>query len=207
MSSSGTPSDEGAADTPTPGADGDGALDPRRGSRVALAAVAAVLATLLVVAGIIGLLSKDTGTARPPRNALVGTTIPGFGLPGLPTGDVQAPWVSHKPGVLLFFADWCSPCHKEVPRLAKIIGPDGYKGVAVLGVDGDLAVGPGASFVKAAGVRFPVGHVGTMDVSNGLFHLTDFPATAFVDAKGKVTDVVYGALTDAQLQKGIATLR
>jgi thiol-disulfide isomerase/thioredoxin len=172
-----------------------------------IAAVAAVLATLLVIAGIIGLLSGSSSTQGPPKNALVGTRIPGFGLPGLPAGEVQAPWVAHRPGVLLFFADWCAPCHEEVPRLAKIIGPAGYRGVAVLGVDGDLSLAPGAKFVRASGVRFPVGHDATLSVSNGLFHLTDFPATAFVNARGKLTDLVYGALTNAQLRTGVASLR
>ena len=76
----------------------------RRGSlRIILSVVGALLATLLILTGVISLLRGSPGQ---PRSSLVGTKVSAFTiLPGVSGGAIRAPWLRHHPAVLLFFAD------------------------------------------------------------------------------------------------------
>jgi len=172
-------------------------------------AVVGVLAALLVIAGIVGLLtgSESKGATSAPRNALVGSRVSGFQLPGLSGGSVSAPWSTGHPAVVVFFASWCGPCHAELRELGPKIATSGYDGVAVVGVDGDFSSSSGIAFVRSSDVRFPVGHDSLLSVSNALFKLPGYPATVFVKGNGVVSDVVLGALSTSQLERDTARLR
>jgi thioredoxin-like negative regulator of GroEL len=62
------------------------------------------------------------------------------------------------------------------------------------------------AFVKKSGVAFPVAFDPNLTVA-ALFNLQAIPDTAFVNAKGVVTQIYSGAIPKSQLEKGIATLR
>lgn len=174
------------------------------GTRVALSIGAAVLATLLILAGVISLLSQ--GSAGTDRNKLVGSKIAAFTiLPGVNGAAVRAPWLSHHPAVLVFFANWCAPCHAELPVLAKSLG-DGRIGQAiVVGIDGDHSPSVASSFVASSGARFAVAQDANLAVANTL--VPAFPAAVFVTSSGTVAAVHYGTISPAQLRAGAATLR
>src|ERR1019366_10456731 len=120
----------------------------RRGSlRIILSVVGALLATLLILTGVISLLRGSPGQ---PRSSLVGTKVSAFTiLPGVSGGAIRAPWLRHHPAVLLFFADWCTPCHAELPALAKSLGTGLIGRTVVIGIDGDHSPSVALSFVTS----------------------------------------------------------
>jgi thiol-disulfide isomerase/thioredoxin len=176
----------------------------RAGSvRIVLSVVGALLATLLVLTGVISLLRGGPGQ---PRSSLVGTKVSAFTiLPGVRGGAVRAPWLSHHPAVLLFFADWCAPCHAELPALAKSLGAGRIGRTVVIGIDGDHSPSVALSFVTSSGARFAVAQDANLAIASTL--VPAFPAAVFVTSRGTVAAEHFGVISIAQLRAGAAGLR
>jgi thiol-disulfide isomerase/thioredoxin len=176
------------------------------GVRIALSVVGALLSVLLILTGVISLLNERSAGTGPPRSSLVGTKVSAFSiLPGVNGGAVRAPWLSHHPAVLLFFADWCAPCHAELPTLSRFLGKGRIGTTVVVGIDGDHSPSVALSFVTSSGARFPVAQDANQAVATTL--VVAFPAAVFVTSNGSVAAVHYGVISVAQLQAGAARLR
>jgi thiol-disulfide isomerase/thioredoxin len=193
MSSSGTTED--AAPAPRP------RLSRRAKAWVAAGAVGAAAAIAVTSA----LTGGSTGS-NPPRSSLVGQHVGNFSLPGLSGGVDIDPWATGHPSVIIFFASWCTPCQREMPRLAAYVGAHVRAPVEVLGVDALDSSGAARAFVAKNHVRFPVASDPDGSVTNGVFGFATLPETVFVSARGVVTDVKFGAISDARLAQGVATL-
>jgi thiol-disulfide isomerase/thioredoxin len=173
------------------------------GIRVALGVLGVVLTTVLVLTGVLSLLG---GAAGQPRNRLIGTKISAFAvLPGVNRGAVRAPWLSHHPAVLLFFADWCVPCHAELPMLARSLGLGRIGRTVVVGIDGDHSPSVALAFVTSSGVRFAVAQDADQSVASTL--VPAFPAAVFVTSTGIIAAVHYGVISAAELRATSARLR
>ena len=149
------------------------------------------------------------GTGRggsPSVVAGVGSVAPNFSLPRLGGGalvDLDALGADrHRPVLLNFFASWCGPCIVETPLLAATATAQQAKGSPVQFVGVDVADEPSAalSFVRRAGIAYPVGADRTLHVSSALYGLIGQPDTFFIDASGHIIGRHLGALTAAQLQ-------
>jgi thiol-disulfide isomerase/thioredoxin len=141
-----------------------------------------------------------------PTNALVGKHVSSFSLEGLKGGTIVAPWKSGHAAVLIFFASWCGPCQGEMPKVAAYLRHHNEGSIRVIGMDSKDTRGGGTKFVKRSGVTFPVAFDPNLTVAD-LFNLEAIPDTAFVNAKGIVTQIYMGAIPKSQLAKGIAALR
>ena len=161
--------------------------------------------TLIVVVSIFTGGHVTNGTAEPP-NQLVGKHVGSFSLAGLKGGTIVAPWKSGHAAVLIFFASWCGPCQAEMPKVAAYLRHHNEGSIRVIGVDSHDTRGPAMTFDKKSGVAFPVAYDPNLTVAS-LFNLQAIPDTAFVNAKGVVTQIYIGAIPKSQLVKGIATLR
>jgi thiol-disulfide isomerase/thioredoxin len=165
----------------------------------------AVLAVLLIVAGVLALVGGTSPRAA-PKNHLVGKVIPGFSLPSASgSGNVVSPWTNGRPAVVLFFAKWCTICHHEVPTLARAVGRGAVGPVRIIGVDADSELGTAKSFVEASHVHFPVG-VDPLEELAAELVPQGLPAAVFVRADGRVAEVQYGALSVFQLSAGLSKL-
>ena len=142
-----------------------------------------------------------------PTSALVGKSVATFSLSGLKSGTVEAPWKSHYAAVLIFFASWCGPCKSEMPKVASYLRHHNEGSIRVIGIDAGDSRGPAKSFVEKSGVTFPIGFDPNSTVTNDIFNFATVPETAFVSAKGIVTQVYFGAIPKSVLVKGIAALR
>jgi cytochrome c biogenesis protein CcmG/thiol:disulfide interchange protein DsbE len=101
-----------------------------------------------------------------------------------------------------FFASWCEPCKKETPLLARFYRAEQGK-VAIVGLDENDVLGHATSFTRADGVSYPVGF-DPHAVAASAYGVNALPQTFFLDARHRIVDRVFGAVTQAALRKGIA---
>jgi thiol-disulfide isomerase/thioredoxin len=142
-----------------------------------------------------------------PTSALVGTRVATFSLSGLNGGTERAPWASGHPSALIFFASWCSPCRGEIPKVAKYLSSHHDGNVVVMGIDAGDENSAAKAFTKKDHVKFPVAFDPHDDVTAGIFKFGQLPETVFLNAKGVVEYVRFGAISTAELAQRIATLK
>jgi thiol-disulfide isomerase/thioredoxin len=166
----------------------------------AVAIIAIVIVSILTGGAV-------TGSGDEPTSNLVGTSVASFSLGGLQSGTVQAPWKSHHAAVLIFFGSYCPPCQGEMPKVAKYLRHHNEGSIRVIGIDANDERGAAKTFVKKSGVTFPIAFDPNDTVTTGIFRFATVPETAFVSAKGIVTQIYFGAIPKDVLVKGIAALR
>jgi len=141
------------------------------------------------------------------RNVLVGEQMKGFSLPGLDGGVETAPWTSGHKSVLIFFASWCGPCKAEMPKVAAYLRAHDPTPVRVMGVDVNDPRGAGRAFVKKDGFTYPVAYDLNFAVTSGVFGFGGIPETVFLNARGVVVQVYFGAIPEKKLAQGLAGLQ
>ena len=106
-----------------------------------------------------------------------------------------------KPVVLNFWAHWCGPCQMEMPEFNAAYERLGGE-VTFLMVHEGAAVDDGKAKVQDGGYTFPV----VFDVdgyAGGIYGVTAYPTTFFIDADGNLQAYYMGAMDAALLQQGI----
>jgi thiol-disulfide isomerase/thioredoxin len=166
--------------------------------KVLSAIIAVCVAGSLIAIGVVG--SASGQAARPAPVA-----APAFSLPLL--GDESGQQVAlskyqGKPLIVNFFASWCDPCKTETPLLAKFYRAEKGK-VALVGLDENDTVGNATSFTRADGVSYPVGWDPHFTVASA-FGVNALPQTFFLNARHQIVDRIFGAVTLASLNRGIA---
>jgi cytochrome c biogenesis protein CcmG, thiol:disulfide interchange protein DsbE len=157
---------------------------------VALAAVASLIAIALVASG-------PSGSAPDPA-------APAFSLPVLGQSGQQISLGDYagKPLIVNFFASWCEPCQKETPLLAKFYRAE-HGRVAIVGLDENDTQANATSFTHKEGVGYPVGFDPEVTAASA-YGVAGLPQTFFLDARHRIVDRVFGAVTQADLNHGIA---
>ncbi len=166
--------------------------------KVLSAVIAVCVAGSLIAIGVIG-----STSGQPARPAVV--AAPAFSLPLLGDDSGQQITLSKyrgRPLIVNFFASWCVPCKTETPLLAKFYRTQKGK-VALVGLDENDAVGNATTFTQKERVGYPVGFdpAGTAATAYGVNAL---PQTFFLNARHEIVDRVFGQVTLASLNKGIA---
>jgi thiol-disulfide isomerase/thioredoxin len=175
----------------------------RRAIRVGVG-VGLVVAVVSVVSVLTG--GKVTGGKSGPTSALVGHHLEKFTLAGLNGGVVEAPWAANRASVIVFFASYCGPCQNEMPKIAKYIRTHNPRPVEVVAVDAVDVRSSAQSMIKKDDVTFPVAFDPQGVVTSGIFGFVNVPESVFVNARGVVTGVHYGAIPKKQLATAIASL-
>ena len=151
----------------------------------------------------IGLSSSQPGQpGEPGQPAPVAAAA--FSLPALGQAGQQVALSGYRgqPLIVNFFASWCEPCQRETPLLAAFYRTEKGK-VAVVGLDENDVMANATTFTSHEAVSYPVGWDpgGAAATAYGVNAL---PQTFFLNAKHQVVDRVFGAVTLADLHKGIA---
>jgi peroxiredoxin len=141
-----------------------------------------------------------------PTSQLVGHRVANFTLPGLYGGEIKAPWKSDRASVIVFFASSCWPCQGEMPKIANYIRSNNPHPVEVLGMDAYDLTSSAQAMIKKDDVTFPVAVDKTGAVTSGIFGFNAVPESVFINAKGVVTNVYFGAIPKQQLADGIRLL-
>jgi thiol-disulfide isomerase/thioredoxin len=175
---------------------------------------AIVIATSVVlVIALVGIVSALTGGKVTPgqknsltSSKLVGHHIHDFSLDGLNGGVITSPWSSGHSSVLVFFASYCGPCKGEMPKIAKYIRTHNLSPIDVVAVDAVDKRSAAQAMIKKDGVTFPVAYDPNGTITTGLFGFEDVPESVFLNARGVVKGVYYGAIPKNVLIAGLKTL-
>lgn len=166
---------------------------------IALAAVASLIAIALVASG-------PAAPAAPAgaAGAAADPAARAFSLPvlGRSAQKISLSDYAGKPVIVNFFASWCEPCQKETPLLARFYRAEHAK-VAIVGLDENDVLGSAMSFTRKEGVRYPVGF-DPGAVAASAYGVAALPQTFFLDARHRIVDRVFGAVTQADINRGIA---
>lgn len=114
--------------------------------------------------------------------------------------DYQGQWL-----LINFWATWCVPCRKEMPRLEAAYQQYRDQGLTILGpaIDETPAV---IAYLEATQISYPivVGGENLFALMDGLGdHLGALPFTVFLGPDGKILERHWGELDNAMLQNMI----
>jgi cytochrome c biogenesis protein CcmG/thiol:disulfide interchange protein DsbE len=160
------------------------------------------LIALCVAGSLAAIALAGAASGQPARPAAV--AAPAFSLPVLGHSGqrVSLDGYAGQPLIVNFFASWCEPCKKETPLLAKFYRAEKGK-VALVGLDENDVLGNATSFTRANGVSYPVGFDAQLSAASA-YGVSALPQTFFLDARHRIVDRIFGAVTLTELNKGIA---
>ena len=157
--------------------------------------------TALFVAAIIGVSVATSGSAAPNYPAAAGFTLP---VLGDSAKQLSLSQYANKPVIVNFFASWCEPCQTETPLLASWYKQEAGK-VALLGLDENDTTADAQKFVAAKGVSYPIGF-DPRTIAASSYGVVALPQTFFLNAQHRIVDHLYGAVTKAELAKGLSLM-
>ena len=161
------------------------------------------LIAVCVAASLVAIALVASGSGA-PAGAAADPAAPAFSLPvlGQSGQKVSLSDYAGRPLIVNFFASWCEPCQKETPLLATFYRAEHGK-VAIVGLDENDVLGSAMSFTRKEGVGYPVGFDPEV-VTASAYGVAGLPQTFFLDAKHRIVDRVFGAVTLADINHGIA---
>ncbi len=162
------------------------------------AALTAIVVALLALSATSGGPPK-AAAAQPPRPA------PAFSLAvlGHPGQHLSLASYSGHPLILNFFASWCAPCQRETPLIASYYRA-AHGRVTILGIDSADSATKAEAFIRKAGVQYPV--VSAPITTALSYQAPVLPVTFFLDARHRIVRTIYGAVTRAELNSGVAMM-
>jgi cytochrome c biogenesis protein CcmG, thiol:disulfide interchange protein DsbE len=190
---------------------------PRAARRTAVLArrhkvITGSIAAFIAAAIAVSLLTSGTATETPSRTAtmpsgaaglLNGAAAPAFTLAALgkPGQQVSLSQYQGKPVIINFWASWCEPCMQETPLLASWY-KEQHGHVVLLGLDENDTAADALKFAAAKGVSYPIGFDPNVTVAPA-YNVDGLPQTFFLNAEHRIVDHVLGAVTKAELAKGL----
>ena len=165
--------------------------------------IASGLVALCVAASLVALALVASGPSA-PAGAAAEPAAPAFSLPVLGHSGQKVALSDYagRPLIVNFFASWCEPCQQETPLLARFYRTEHGK-VAIVGLDENDAAGSAVSFTHKEGVGYPVGFDPEV-IAASAYGVAGLPQTFFLNAKHRIVDRVFGAVTLADINRGIA---
>lgn len=132
-----------------------------------------------------------------------------FSLPALAGSgsrrSVSLSQYAGRPVIVNFFASWCEPCQKETPLLARFYHAH-HGQVIIIGVDVNDGGTAALRFVHRSGAGYPVGT--DQSAATAIrYGVAGLPQTFFLNARHLVVKRVFGAVTTAELDAGLARMR
>jgi len=165
--------------------------------------VVSSLIVMCVAASLVAIALVASGSGA-PAGAAADPAAPTFSLPvlGQSGQKISLSDYAGRPLIVNFFASWCEPCQKETPLLATFYRSEHGK-VAIVGLDENDVLGSATSFTHKEGVSYPVGFDPGVTAASA-YGVAGLPQTFFLDARHRIVDRIFGAVTRADINRGIA---
>lgn len=154
-----------------------------------------MFAAAIVTISLIGSRPSGSGHAEP---VAPGFTVAALGHPG---ERIALSEYAGRPLIVNFWASWCEPCQRETPLLAHWYAQQ-HEHVIVVGLDVNDTAANALRFAHAKGVSYPLGFDPNATTA-GTFSVIALPQTFFLNAQHRIVDRVFGAVTQADLSKGV----
>jgi cytochrome c biogenesis protein CcmG/thiol:disulfide interchange protein DsbE len=167
---------------------------------------AGIGAWCLAIVAVIAVASAFGGSASHPPKASADPVAKSFTLHvlGHAGSSISLSQYAGRPLMVNFFASWCTPCQKETPLLARFYS-DHHGKVTVIGVDVNDGTSAALRFARKSGVQYPV-VTDPMGATATSYGVVGIPQTFFLNAQHRVVKRVFGALTLADLNTGLARM-
>jgi cytochrome c biogenesis protein CcmG/thiol:disulfide interchange protein DsbE len=170
--------------------------------------LATVIAAVAAVAIVVAVLAAGGGPAPAARNA--DPSAPNFTVAVLGASGQHVTLnrqYRSKPVIVNFWASWCDPCQRETPLLARWYKQQ-HGAVNLIGLDENDSAASALKFAKAKGVSYPLGFDPQVQVADAFgVEGAGIPQTFFLDARHRIVDHIYGALTAADLARGLRQMK
>ena len=104
-----------------------------------------------------------------------------------------------------FWASWCPPCQYETPTLRSMDERYRDDGLVIVAVQVQQTVAAGQQYAQRYELEYRIG----ADVTGDIFHLYRgfaLPTQFFIDAEGRIRQIVNGPLTDQRATQLIESI-
>ena len=176
-------------------------------------AFSGITAAFIVASIVVSALTTGSGSPGSSNDSGIGW-IPvsgspaagGFTLSALGDSAKQVSLAQYKgePVIVNFFASWCAPCQQETPQLASWYRQQHGK-VNVVGLDENDNAASAQKFVAAKGVSYPIAFDPDAIAASG-YNTSELPQTFFLNAQHHIVGHWAGAVTTAELDKGLSLM-
>lgn len=135
-----------------------------------------------------------------------GQPAPLFTLPAADGTDLELQSLYGKDILLHFWADWCTECRAEFPRLQKYYEKTNRQDFQIVCINVGQAESHVASFRDYFKLTMPMLLDRDMQVAKA-YHINGLPASVLIDSKGLVRQTQIGWLDESILDKMRSTLK
>jgi thiol-disulfide isomerase/thioredoxin len=161
--------------------------------------VTGIAAACVVVVAVLSVTTSGSSTVTHPDPKAASFSLPRIGA--APGQKISLSQYAGKPLIVNFWASWCSPCQQETPLLATWYRQERGR-VPLIGLDENDTTSAALKFARAKGVTYPLGF-DPATVAAGAYGVIALPQTFFLNSRHQIVDRIYGAVTAAQLAKGL----
>lgn len=173
--------------------------------RMKLAGQVVAVGLVVSLLGLLGwkLANDDSGNPAAAFERGERPVAPDFTLDRLDTdGELELSSLRGRVVVLNFWAAWCDPCRREMPRLEQAWQRYRDRGVTFVGVNTTDFSGDAQRFVRRYRVTFPTVRDGNGRVLARYGGLP-IPWTYFVGRDGRIVGYIHGEVTAEALEDGL----
>lgn len=143
---------------------------------------------------------------RAPDNPLPGRPLaPDFTVTDINGRKLALSDYKGKVVLLDFWATWCGPCQKEVPEFMKLQRKYGPRGLRVIGLSLDDAVGPVRDFYARYRMNYPVA-LGNAKLAESFGGILGLPVAFLIGRDGRIDAQYVGQADPAVFERDVSAL-